>query len=248
MIERKVCEGAQLKILDTDGSSGRLSGYASTFANVDRVGERVVKGAFAESIPTFLKDGFIALDHDWRVRVAMPDIAREDDYGLWIESDFHSTPDAQEARVKAMERLNKGKSVSLSIGYEVQEDSMEENVRLLKKLNLFEVSLVSVPANPLAQLAGAKGGLLAGLPMDAHSDAVLAAVADFSERAKSLSDLRAKEGRVLSAANRRKLESLISQLQELMTATEPKADPDEVRKAVAQLLMHEAQARVFVTD
>jgi hypothetical protein len=52
--------------------------------------------------------------------------------------------------------------------------------------------------------------------------------------------LRAKEGRVLSSANRTKLSALVGALQEaqvaleeLLAATEPKADPEEVRKQLA---------------
>lgn len=254
MIERKVCDpqSAQLKFLD-DSGPGRLSGYASTFSNFDRVNERVVKGSFLKSLDTFQRDGFIALDHDWTKRIATIDVAREDDNGLYIEAEFHSTPDAQQERTKARERMERGKSVSLSIGYEVRDDEKTAQGRLLKELSLYEVSLVSVPANPLALVTGAKGSLVDGLFSYAEYEAaVVDAVKTFVRRAGARHEMREKAGRMFSAANLQTIDDLIQMLTELRgRATPPdanegndgdepmKADADTVRAAVARMLaMH----------
>jgi HK97 family phage prohead protease len=207
--------------------TGSIKGYASTFGNWDEVRERPVKGAFAPHLTDFLKDGFIAVGHDWSaLPVATPSIAHEDDIGLYLEADFHSTPMAQEARTVTTERLARGKSVKLSIGYEVLDDEYVEEGRLLKNIKLYEVSLVTVPANPLASVTGAKG-----VPLANHSDAVLAAVDELKARMSSLKDLRMKEGRVLSDANRKRIGSLkealaavLSDLDELLTMTQPNTE------------------------
>jgi uncharacterized protein YicC (UPF0701 family) len=63
-----------------------------------------------------------------------------------------------------------------------------------------------------------------------EGEAVLAAVSTFVERSKALAAMRAKEGRVLSDANRKRLTGLLESLQaveadiaELLSATEPPA-------------------------
>jgi HK97 family phage prohead protease len=155
-LQHKECLNGEFKILD-DPANGSFSGYASVFNNTDRQGEIVLKGAFADTLPAFLKDGFGALNHEWSsLPVATISEAREDDRGLWIKGEFHSTPDAQTARTVVRERLERGKSVGLSIGYNVKEDEFTKDARLLKRLDLYEVSLVSVPANQEAQVVGIK--------------------------------------------------------------------------------------------
>lgn len=223
-IERKVCEHSELKILTADESPdapyGKLVGFASTYGNWDRVGERPVRGAF-KNLDEFKRDGFIALDHDWRKRVAMIDVAEEREGGIWIEAPFHSTADAQTERTKAMERIARGKSVSLSIGYDVLEDEKTPEGRLLKDIRLYEVSLVSVPANPLALVADVKGGnladgSLASMAYAEELDAVADAVDAVLRRSQARADLRSKSGRRLSAATRAKIGDLISGLQALL--------------------------------
>jgi HK97 family phage prohead protease len=244
-MEHKSCGDAQLKILNM-GKNGGLSGYASTFANFDRVNERPVKGAFSGTLARFKQDGFIAVGHDWSsLPVATVTDAYEDEHGLFLEAEFHSTPLAQEARTIAQERIDRGKSVSLSIGYDVKADEFVEEGRLLKEVDLFEVSLVNVPANPLATVTGVKSLLQASMPLDAHSEVAQAAIEGYMKRLEAISAKHkdTKEGRVLSGANRTKLTTLHSSLadvmqaiEELLAATEPKATEEETRKAHADFL------------
>jgi len=121
----------------------------------------------------------------------------------------------------------------------------EEGARILKKVDVKEISPVLVGA-------GVNTGVLAikseGATYADQAEAVLAAVTELSERTKSLADLRLKEGRVLSTANRdrmKKLMNLLSEvagdLKELLDSTEPKDD-----KAVAGLYLQyvEIQSRL----
>jgi Escherichia/Staphylococcus phage prohead protease len=155
-LQHKECLDAEFKILDDD-PMGSFSGYASIFGNTDRQNEVVVKGAFASTLPAFLKDGFGALNHEWSaLPIATISEAREDDRGLWVKGQFHSTTDAQTARTVVRERLERGKSVGMSIGYKVKDDEFKDGARFLKDLDLFEISLVSVPANAEALVVGIK--------------------------------------------------------------------------------------------
>jgi HK97 family phage prohead protease len=156
-LQHKECIDGDFKILD-DGPYGSFSGYASVFGNTDRQNEIVLPGAFSKTLPAFLKDGFGALNHDWSsLPIATISEAREDARGLYVKGEFHSTPDAQAARTIVRERLERGKSVGLSIGYKVTDDEFKEGSRHLKEVDLFEVSLVSVPANAEAGVQAIKG-------------------------------------------------------------------------------------------
>lgn len=102
-----------------DGDPGGFIGYPSRFYDLDSYGDIVMPGAFAKSIPAFLERGFTAHSHDWGYEgvIGYPVEAREDETGLYSETKFHSTPDAQMVRTKVKERIEAGKGVYLSIGF-----------------------------------------------------------------------------------------------------------------------------------
>jgi HK97 family phage prohead protease len=255
-MEYKVFEQADLKVL-SDGT-GSLSGYASTWEPWDRVGEKPVRGAFAAALPGFLKDGFIAYGHQWgQLPIATPTEAYEDEHGLFFRADFHSTQFAQEARITVTERIERGKSVLTSIGYAPPEieavdapDLPGGRGTLLKVIPLLEISVVPVPANPAALLTGAKAAhLLTGWTLAETSDLALTAVGEFTTRCQEIAALRAKEGRVLSTANREKLAGLrgsladvLTLIEQLLTETAPKSAPDPILEQYLRFLNLQARA------
>lgn len=249
MIERKIIDapGLSLKADDATDGGGMLTGYASTFGNVDAAEEIVMAGAFKDTVAEFLEAGFIALGHDWRaLPIATPTSAEEDKKGLLISAEFHTTPDAQNARTVVRERLDRGKAVKMSIGYEVLEDSIRNEkggkVRELHKLKLYEVSVVTVPANPLADVTGAKSfGLPVGLTLKDHSDGARAVLDEWIERLDSLNDYRRKESRVLSAQSLSDIDAaiesarvIVKRLEALRKRASP-ADDDEKAKLAAAI-------------
>lgn len=152
---RKTCTLADFKM--TDEGPGSFSGYASTHGTKDLADEIVCKGAFNKHLEKFLAEGFGAVGHDWNgLPVATPRTAHEDAKGLFTEFDFHSTEEAQKARTYVRERLERGKSVGLSIGYTVKDSERTKDALLLKEIELFEVSIVTVPCNPQANATGVK--------------------------------------------------------------------------------------------
>lgn len=239
----------------SDEGSGNLQGYASTFQNWDSVQERPVKGAFTRHLADFKSDGFIAVGHDWSaLPVASVEDAYEDDHGLFFKAAFHSHTEAQAARAVTTERMARGKSVKLSIGYEVLQDEYVAEGRLLKDIKLYEISLVTVPANNAANVTGAKSILPAGMPILDYSDAVLALVQEFDRRVSQIKEMRAKQGRVLSDANRKRIGSLLEaltavagDLETLLTETEPKADPKAAHLLFAEFQRLEAQLNGVIT-
>ncbi len=242
----------ELKISDRADADdpGEVSGYASTFNNFDSVGERVVKGAFTNSLPEFLSSGFVAWNHDWQAApIATPIEAYEDDHGLFVKAQFHSTPEAQSIRKIIKERFERGKKVASSIGYQVLADEATNEGRLLKDVRLYEWSLVNQPANTQATMLGSKHGLVpAAMPLADYSDAVLTMVKEFDRRVSEIRDMRAKQGRVLSSANRTRISSLLEaltavgdDLKTLLAETEPKADPQKARALFVEFQRIEAQ-------
>lgn len=138
---------------------GTFKGYASVFGNVDSYGEIVMPGAFTESIKR-IKDSGDPLPVLWQHRSGEPiggsDVLAEDDHGLktegWLMTDV--IPRAAEAHALLKRKVVKG----LSIGYYVDESSIDEKtgIRSLIKLDLVEYSIVTFPANTLAQVDAVK--------------------------------------------------------------------------------------------
>lgn len=183
-VGRKFIDLKDLKV-SSDGS-GSIEGYRAVFSEIDEGGDLIVKGFFAESIPEYLRSGFTAHSHDWDFdkAVGFPVKAQEDDHGFLVESQFHSTPDAQVVRTKAVERMSAGKQVGFSFGYTIQEKSYIEakdykeqlpqyvkadrlqanllkaqqfdRIRILKKGEVMEDSIVTAPMNRMAAATGVK--------------------------------------------------------------------------------------------
>jgi len=133
---------------------GLFSGYGSVFNVVDSYKEVVVPGAFTESlqsrIPSLL----------WQHRQAEPagvyTQVKEDNVGLYVEGKLC----LKTARgAEAYELMKMGAITGLSIGYVTREDSYDKvsGIRTLKKLDLWEVSLVTFPANDASRISGVKG-------------------------------------------------------------------------------------------
>lgn len=140
----------EIKLLD-DGSR-KVSGYGATYGNVDSYGDIIMPGAFAESLAERPFPMFLA-QHDADDILGKYTLAREDERGLYLEGVFAKTPLGDEY----YELVKMGAINSFSIGYNaIESERDEKGNRLLKKLKLWEVSLVTFPANELATVTGVK--------------------------------------------------------------------------------------------
>ncbi len=237
-MEHKTCLVTDFKMLDE--GSGSFEGYASIFGNFDRVNEAVVKGAFS-NVDDFIKSGFGAVGHDWSgLPIATIADAKQDDIGLWIKADFHSTKDAQDARTVIQERLARGKFVGLSIGYEVNDSEYVPEGRLLKALTIYEASLVTVPANPLAGVNASKSSSPTNIPLEDHSAQMLANAKDYTKRLLDVFTLRQKDGRALSKARHEELIAIKQVVDNCLEAVKPLAEDEAVRSLYAKFLAQRA--------
>lgn len=143
----------QVKDLSEDGT---FEGYGSVFGNVDSYGEKVLPGAFVESLAQHKREGSNVLmlwQHNPDQPIGVWDDLAEDAKGLWGKGQL--ILEVQKAR--EVHALMKRKAIGgLSIGYRETDTDQDGNVRLLKKLHLFEISPVSFPANRRARIESVK--------------------------------------------------------------------------------------------
>ena len=146
----------------SEGEEAEFTLYGAVFGNVDRQGDLIEKGAFA-NLEELQKDGWIADCHDQSAPpLAWIKSATQDDHGLRIVAIWHSTPNAQLIRTIVKERMAAGRGVKCSIGYIVPPDGERYErtngrmVRHINKLSAYEVSIVWLPANPAAEVTEVK--------------------------------------------------------------------------------------------
>jgi len=158
-IEHKDC---QLEVKEF-AETGSLTGYLSTFGNVDLGRDRVEAGAFTKTIKENpVKALLWHHDPSEPSKVVGSFTAKEDARGLFIDADFLPDPDSQNVRTKCRALRERGVTLGLSIGYQVIKDAFETvagmTVRILKELKLNEGSLTLFPMNEMALVSGVKSG------------------------------------------------------------------------------------------
>lgn len=132
---------------------GLFSGYGSVFGVVDSYQEVVANGAFKESLDA--RTPSLLWQHRSGEPIGVYTTVKEDNIGLHVEGRL-ALKTARGA--EAYELLKMGAISGLSIGFVTREDSYDRvtGVRTLKKVDLWEVSLVTFPANDSARVASVK--------------------------------------------------------------------------------------------
>jgi len=157
----------ELKAVDGDAETGTIEGYASTFGGApDAYGDVIAPGAFAESLAAHRRAGTSPLML-WGHESFNPPIGNwtelaEDGKGLWVKGDI-DLADPMGARV--YRALKRKAMKGLSIGYESKDsetDPKRPGVRILKQVDLWEVSPVNFPAQPRASVDTVKSHLAGG--------------------------------------------------------------------------------------
>jgi len=202
----------EVKAVQDDGV---FEGFGSVFGNVDAYKEVVAPGAFAESLSAWKSAGRLP-PVLWQHRSGEPIgpylEMEEQPVGLWVKGKL-LVDDVQ--RAKEARALMKAKAVNgLSIGFVTREDSYDRvtGIRTLKKVDLWEVSVVTFPANPAAQISSVKSAIDA-IQTLADAEAFLRDVGRLSKsqatafigRFKSLSGQRESDelGDLVAALNKR---------------------------------------------
>lgn len=132
---------------------GTFTGYGSVFGVKDSYNEIVVPGAFVESLQTRMPA--LLWQHRSGEPIGVYTGVKEDGVGLHVEGKL-ALKTARGA--EAHELLKMGALSGLSIGFNTREDSFDKvtGIRTLKRLELWEVSLVTFPANDAARVTDVK--------------------------------------------------------------------------------------------
>ncbi|MGB3406879.1 MAG: HK97 family phage prohead protease [Jannaschia sp.] len=133
-----------------------ITGYASWFGIEDKGRDVVEAGAYCDSLARLSAEGRsvkMLWQHDPTAVIGVWDEVREDARGLYVRGRL--LPGVEKAR-EAATLIEAGALDGLSIGYTVKRAIKDtQGRRLLKELELWEVSLVTFPMLPSARV-GAK--------------------------------------------------------------------------------------------
>jgi HK97 family phage prohead protease len=137
-----------------------FTGYGSVFNNVDFGGDVVAPGAFDASLKEFKAEGTMPLMF-WMHRAdQVPGVwlnMAEDKSGLFVHGEVLDTSLGRDVRTLLEKKAVRG----LSIGFRPEEVAWRGDTRILQKVKLFEVSIVSMAMNPLAKVEALKARLSA---------------------------------------------------------------------------------------
>lgn len=155
---------------ETEDGSGIFEGYASVFGNVDSYGDKVMPGAFSESLAKSFPNDGAGIPCYWSHRMDDPEFilgktlsAVEDEHGLKVRVSL----DLDNPKAAAAYRALKAGAVNqMSFAYEVvdshfvpEKGAKFGGVNELRELNIFEVSVVQIGANTATSIDMVKSAM-----------------------------------------------------------------------------------------
>ena len=232
-----------------DGDDGQFTAYASTFDVKDSYGDVIRKGAFADTLTEWKDSGNILpvlYGHDFSdpfSNIGAVVEAVEDDHGLKITAQL----DLDNAKAAQVYKLLKQKRLTqMSFAFDVVEGAFveqeQESFYELRKVKLYEVSVVPIGANQETEILAVKAA--------SHAAAVKAASEeDNANLSKALASLSAQ-----AAELAKDLETLAEQ-QAVSENEDPDGEeppgssdegeksthPGEVKAALAKLMILEKE-------
>jgi hypothetical protein len=139
---------------------GTFRGFASTFGNRDLAGDVIRRGAFKASIasPSRIK---LLWSHDPAQIIGVWKSLEETDKGLLAVGQLAL---GVRRGAETLELMRMGAVDALSIGFRVPKNGsqFENETRILTKIELLEISVVGIPANPQARITEARAAFLRG--------------------------------------------------------------------------------------
>lgn len=134
--------------------NGMIAGYFSTYdVEPDSYGDIIEKGAFTETFQKREESGHpfpLCFNHDFSAVIGSVKKIEDTEKGPYIEAEFLDTQLAQDVR----KMLMSGAIYQFSFAYDVlerrepSEDEQKKGItNVLQKVEVFEISVVTVPAN-----------------------------------------------------------------------------------------------------
>jgi HK97 family phage prohead protease len=230
------------------GAEGEIEAWVSVYGNVDSYGDRVMFGAFKDSIAQ--RWPALVWQHDLKKpigkTISIEEVAAGDprlpdnirDHGALLAKGALNM-NVQDGR-DAWEHVKFGSVNQYSFGYEeVKVTPLPDGTKELNAVELYEWSPVTIGANPLTQTQSIKS-----LNLESKIQALSALVDNAEEHALAFADMRSKAGRVLNSRIRSMILSLADQLTEAsksLYALHKETDPANEMKARAELLAMQAR-------
>ena len=218
------------ELVKSDDDAGKISGYFSTYDRIpDSYGDVVAPGAFTDTIKAREESGHkfpLCWNHDLNQIIGQVDTIEDTEKGPLMTASFFNTPLAQEKR----EIVKSGVVYQFSFAYDIREAAqvtLEDGTKAneLQKLDLFEVSIVPVPANPRAEVTDIKSEV-------ATATVKIVPEVDLEAFKKKMADmplevLDVKAGRRNSSKDADTIKQIISLAQSLLDEVNEADDPED---------------------
>jgi HK97 family phage prohead protease len=146
--------------------TGEFEGYGSVFGVKDSYSDIVTRGAFKNSLAKWAEKKQLPAmlwQHNMNEPIGIYTEIKEDENGLYVKGRLLVDDDPLAKRAHA--HMKAGSLSGLSIGYVLNDydyDS-EKDAFILKDIELWEVSLVTFPANDEARISNVKNAFDRGL-------------------------------------------------------------------------------------
>jgi HK97 family phage prohead protease len=127
----------------------KIQGYAALFGVADLSGDIVRMGAFCHSLTKRTQPLPMLVQHERKAVAGHWSIVREDARGLFVQGDIDERQPGAARALRMIARGNDG----LSIGFITRAAHQGHRGRVLEDIDLLEVSLVTLPMQPLARLS-----------------------------------------------------------------------------------------------
>ncbi len=137
-------------------SPGVFSGYASVFNGNDSYNDTIKPGAFSKTLEERTRPPLMLFGHNSERVIGKWISLKEDDIGLKIKGEF--TPGHTDA-MNTYASLKHGAIDGLSIGFRIPKngaDEKEDGGRIIKEIDLGEISIVTFPADMDARVSVVK--------------------------------------------------------------------------------------------
>lgn len=156
MEKKRIVRPLEIKALDD--SSGVFEGYGAVFGNIDSYGDIITRGAFQNYLAgNKSSDVKLLWQHNSDEPIGVYDDIYEDENGLYVKGRLLIN-DVEKAK-ECYALLKAGAISGLSIGYTVNQNGSKigsDGNRYLSDLKLWEISVVTFPANPEANVDSVK--------------------------------------------------------------------------------------------
>jgi HK97 family phage prohead protease len=141
---------------DIDEANGIVSGYGSIFGNIDSDNDIILQGAYAK---TLMENGSrVRYCNQHRIDQPLGKFTelREDGTGLYFVAEVPKTRLGEDVLLL----MKNGVITENSVGImPIVKNYRQDGVRELKEVKLYEISCVTLAANPMALITDAKGAI-----------------------------------------------------------------------------------------